>query len=425
MMTYDEAIAYIHSVSWRGSRPGLSRITELLEKLDSPERDLKCIHIAGTNGKGSTSAMLDSVLRAAGYSVGTFTSPFIERFNERIMLDGEPIPDKDLCRFLSVVAPIAEAMEDKPTEFELITALGFLYYKHKGCDIVVLEVGMGGRLDSTNVIEKPLLSIVTGIALDHIAILGDSVEKIAKEKAGIIKPGCPVLYGGDDAVAEGVLEREAALKNASFYKTDRSSLSVLRSDLFGNLFDYNGLTALELPLCGLYQTRNAATVLTALAILEKTGYRISEDAIRKGLAATRWRARFEVLMRDPLFIFDGSHNAQGIDAAVESIATYFHGQRVYLLSGVMADKAYDGMVQTLAPYAKRVFTVTPDNPRSLKAEAYAAVFRRAGLDAEGYPTVEAGVRAVIEAAKADKTPIVALGSLYLYGEVKCALERIV
>lgn len=424
MMTYGEAISYIHSVNWRGSRPGLSRITELLQKLDNPEKSLRCIHIGGTNGKGSTSAMLDCILRAAGYSVGSFTSPFIERFNERIMLNGQPISDDALCHYLSTVAPLAEAMADPPTEFELITALGFLYFKEQGCDYVVLEVGMGGRLDSTNVIESPVLSIITGIAFDHTAILGDTVEKIAYEKAGIVKARRPILYGGNDPDALAVIAREANEKNAPFYVTDRATLTVRESGLFGSVFSYRSYRELKLSLAGLYQTRNAATVLTAVALLRGEGLLIPDEAVRQGLMTVKWRARFEVLSEKPLFIFDGSHNKQGINAAVESIATYFSATRVLLLNGVMADKAYGEMIDTLLPYINKVFTVTPDNPRALSAEALAEEYRCRGCDAQSFESVEAGVRAIVAEGKASATPIVALGSLYMYGEVKNALTKV-
>lgn len=425
MMTYDEALAYIHSVNWRGSRPGLSRITALLDQLGHPERALHCIHIAGTNGKGSTSAMLSTILREAGYSVGTFTSPFIESFNERIMKDDKPIGNDDLCRLLSLVAPIAEAMDDPPTEFELITALGFLYFKETGCDIVVLEVGMGGRLDSTNVIEKPCLSVITGVSLDHMAVLGDTVELIAKEKAGIIKEGCPVLYGGDDPVVQEILEREALQKNAPFFVTDRSTLSVRRSDLYGSVFDFGGYRALSLSLAGLYQTRNAATVLTAVSLLRREGLSIPDTALRSGLEKTVWRARFEVISKEPLVIFDGSHNMEGIMAARESIAAFFGNTRILLLTGVMADKAYEDMAEILVPHIREVFTVTPDNPRALDSSALAEVYRKAGVGANAFDSVRAGVRAALIRAHEEKTPLVALGSLYMYGEVKSEVKALV
>ncbi len=420
MMTYKEALDYIHSVNWRGSRPGLSRITALLEKIGNPEKALRCIHIAGTNGKGSTSAMLTSVLTEAGYRVGLFTSPFIERFNERIMIGKEPISDDDLCELLSRVAPIAEAMDDKPTEFELITALGFLYFKEQAVDLVVLEVGMGGRLDSTNVIEAPLLSIITGIALDHMAVLGDTLEKIAAEKAGIIKERCPVLYGGEENSVRTVIEQRAKEKKAPFYTTDRSTLFVKKSDLFGSVFDYQDLRELSISLSGLYQTRNAATVLTAVALLEKEGLAISDRAIRTGLLKTRWRARFEVLSKEPLFVFDGSHNPQGVTAAAESIGRYFD-KKVLLLTGVMADKDYRDMAKTLFPYVEQVFCITPNNPRALSSKALAAVYREVGLSAEAFDDVKAGVTAAFLAARAEGSAVVALGSLYMYGEVKAAL----
>ncbi|MBO5767990.1 MAG: bifunctional folylpolyglutamate synthase/dihydrofolate synthase, partial [Clostridia bacterium] len=208
-MNYSAALEYIHSVEWLGSRPGLSRTQELLYKLGNPEKDMRYIHVAGTNGKGSTCAMLDSVLRRAGYKVGLYTSPYIVRFNERMCINGEPISDSELAELVETIKPIADTMEDKPTEFEIITALAFLYYKRHNCDIVVLEVGMGGRLDSTNVIDAPLVSVITGIALDHIAVLGNTVAEIAAEKAGIIKEGSAVVYGGRDDVAFSVSAKKA------------------------------------------------------------------------------------------------------------------------------------------------------------------------------------------------------------------------
>ena len=420
-MTYEETIAYIHSVNWRGSRPGLERITELLDKLGNPQKSLRCVHIAGTNGKGSTSAMLDSILREAGYKVGLFTSPYIETFNERVMYDGKPIDNDDLCRLVSEVAPIAEAMDDPPTEFELITALGFVYFQEKGCDVVVLEVGMGGRLDSTNVIEAPYLSIITGVALDHENFLGDTVEKIACEKAGVIKEGVPVLYGGEIESVKNIIESAAKEKNAPMFVTDRSSLVVKQADFSGTYLDYDGLKDLYLPLLGLYQPRNLATVVSAIKILRTRGLLVTESALRQGLAKTKWKARFEVLMQEPLFLFDGSHNMQGIDAACEAFSHYFGNKKLYLVTGVMADKAYDAMVKKLLPFAAKVFTVTPDNPRALSSETLAALYREYGVDAESFVCVKEAVMAACEQAKENSFAVAALGSLYMYGEVKAAL----
>lgn len=422
-MNYEEALAYIHSINWRGSRPGLSRTRTLLEKLGNPEKSLPCIHIAGTNGKGSTAAMLDSILREAGYRVGLFTSPFVERFNERIVYNGLPIPDGELARLTGIIAPLAESMADPPTEFELITALGFLYFAEMGCDAVVLEAGMGGRLDSTNVIEAPLLSIITGVALDHTAFLGDTVEKIAAEKAGIIKKGAPVLYGGETPSVKALLAEKAASLSAPFFATDRSRLVVRKSDLSGSVVDYEEYTGLCLSLCGLYQPRNLATVLTALRIL-KEKLPVSGEALRKGLAKTVWKARFEVLSQKPLFLFDGSHNKQGIEAACEAIAYYFPGQKLILLTGVMADKAYGEMASLLVPYIARVFTVRPDNPRALASEALAETYRMAGVEAASCGDMEEALTAALAASERENRPVIALGSLYMYGELKATLNRV-
>ncbi len=423
-MNYEEALSYIHSINWRGSKPGLSRTRTLLEKLGNPEKSLPCIHIAGTNGKGSTAAMLDSILREAGYRVGLFTSPFVERFNERIVYNGLPIPDGELARLTGLLAPLAESMDDPPTEFELITALGFLYFAEMGCDAVVLEAGMGGRLDSTNVIEAPLLSIITGVALDHTAYLGDTVEKIAAEKAGIIKKGVPLLYGGETPSVMALLAEKAALLSAPFYVTDRSRLIVQKSDLSGSVVDYEDYVGLRLPLCGLYQPRNLATVLTAFRILAKRGLPVSEEALRKGLEKTVWKARFEVLTRNPLVLFDGSHNRQGIEAACEAIDYYFPGQKLVLVTGVMADKAYGEMASLLVPYAARVFAVRPDNPRALAAEALAETYRQAGAEAVPCDSMEKALTAALRAAEEENRPVIALGSLYMYGELKATLRRV-
>ena len=423
-MTYEDAIAYIHSVNWRGSRPGLSRIFELLGKLGDPHKELRCVHIAGTNGKGSTSAMLDSILREAGYKVGLFTSPYIEFFNERIILDGKPIENEALCDLIERIAPLAEAMIDPPTEFELITALGFLYFKEKGCDVVVLEVGMGGRLDSTNVIASPLLSVITGVAIDHEGFLGDTVEKIAVEKAGIIKEGCPVLYGGELPSVRKILEERAKELGAPFYQTNRASLRLLSADLSGTVLDYDGLDHIVLPLVGLYQPKNLTTAVTAAKLLRTRGYSVSDRAIREGIEKTVWKARFELLAREPVFVFDGSHNMQSIDAACEALAHYFPNEKLFLVTGVMADKAYEEMVQKLLPYAARVFAVTPDNPRALSAKELAAVYRRHGVSADGYDSISDAVGEAYRTAKKEKRAVVALGSLYMYGEVKAALVKV-
>ncbi len=421
MMTYEEAIAYIHSVSWKGSRPGLARIKKLLDGLGNPQNGLRFVHIAGTNGKGSVSAMTESVLRAAGYRTGLFVSPYIRFFEERIVCCGEMIAKDDLSRLCAKVRAVADTMEDAPTEFELITAIGFLYFAEQKCDVVVLETGLGGRLDATNVIKDPLLTVITGIALDHTAILGDTVEKIAAEKAGIIKSGAPMLYGGRDLAARRVIEGAARKAGVPFVASADIPLSVREMTLSGTRVDFGAWKNVYIPLLGVYQPQNLATVLSAVDLLRTLGVFVSDEALRAGLSRVVWHGRFEKLSEDPLIFSDGAHNPEGIAAATESIKHYFGGEKVILLCGVMADKAYTQMVGTLAPVAWEVYTLTPENPRALSAADLADTFRAAGVPATACGSVPEAVSAALAAARATKRPLFSLGSLYMYKEVVDAL----
>jgi dihydrofolate synthase/folylpolyglutamate synthase len=366
--------------------------------------------------------MLASVLQSAGYRTGLYTSPYIRTFCERIRINGENIPEDSLATLTERIRPIADAMEDKPTEFELITALAFAYFAECRCDVVVLEVGLGGRLDSTNVIEDTVLSIITGIDFDHTALLGNTIEEIAKEKAGIIKAGRPVLFGGGEGIARDTVRNVALEKNAPFYCVDRSSYKEREATLDGTRFDYSHYTDLQLPLLGAYQPYNATLVLTAIDLLNGQGFTIGEDAVRRGLFSVRWPARFELLSRDPVIIYDGGHNPEGVRAAVASIKTYFEGQRVNILSGVMADKDKGEMIATMSQVALRAFAVTPNNPRALAAEEYAAQLASFGIPATAYASVIEGVRAAIESSKKEGIPLVCLGSLYLYEEAEAAVR---
>ena len=322
MMTYDEALEYIHGVSNFFCKPGLERIAELCDRLGNPQKHLKFIHVTGTNGKGSVCSMLSSILTAEGYKVGLYTSPYVREFNERMRINGENIPNEYLRELTEMVKESADKMTDSPTEFELITAIAFEYFKREKCDIVVLEVGMGGRLDATNIIENPLLSIITGVSVDHTAFLGDTVEKISGEKAGIIKHLCPTLYGGEDVIAEGVILDEAQKMQSPLYKTDYSAISISEMTLDGTTFNYKDRKDINIHLLGEYQPKNASVVLDAVDILRRGGIVIDEESVRVGLENAKWHARFEIIARDPLVIFDGAHNPQGIDAAVKSILKY-------------------------------------------------------------------------------------------------------
>ena len=419
MMTIEETMAYIHATAWQGSRPGLSRITALLSALGNPEADLRCIHIAGTNGKGSTSAMLDAILRAAGYRTALFTSPYLYAFGERMQIDGVPIPDNALCRVIDRIRPAVDAMEDRPTEFELITAAAFVYFAEERVDVAVIEVGMGGRLDATNVLKSPLLSVITGIALDHTAYLGDTVEAIAREKAGILRAGTPAVSGALDAEVRRVLCEEASSRGTEIAFTDLSALRDVRPTRFGTDFSYRERVGLHIPFAASYQPKNAALVLDACDALVANGLSLGEEAIARGLREVAWPGRFEYFSHDPDVIFDGSHNPEGIEAALLSIEALYEG-KFLLLTGVMGDKDYGAMINTLSPHAARAFCVRPDNPRALPARELAAAWQAGGVPAEGYPTVEAAMREALGAASEMGLPLFILGSLYLYREAKDA-----
>ena len=416
-MTYQEAIEYIHSINWAFCKPGLERIGELCEKLGHPEKKLKFIHVAGTNGKGSFCSMTESVLRAAGYKTGLYTSPYIREFNERMQINGENISDAELAELTEYIKPIADAMEDKPTEFELITAVAFEYFARHKCDIVVLETGLGGRLDSTNIIDTPVLSVITGIALDHTAILGDTVEKIAAEKAGIIKKGVPVIFGGEDATAASVIKAKADEMGSEFTQVDYSKLENINATLDGTDFDYGCLKGLHINLLGLYQPKNASVVLNAINALNTQGFSISEEQLRKGLESAVWHARFEKVAKEPLVIFDGAHNPQGIEQAVKSIKHYFGKNKVYLLTGVPKDKNYEEIAKMLSTVAKKAFTLTPDSPRALSSSDYAEVLRNSGIDATAFDSIEKAFITARSTAKNDGVPLVCLGSLYVYASL--------
>lgn len=441
-MTYEEALSYVHANTWTKHAPGLDRIRRLCARLGHPQKHLRFIHVAGTNGKGSTCAMTAAILRAAGYRVGLFTSPYIVRFNERMQIDGTPISDGELAELTERIRPFADGMEETPTEFELITAIGLVYFARHACDFVVFEAGMGGRLDSTNVIEatETAISVITGIAMDHTAYLGDTPEKIAAEKAGIIKKGRPVVFGGahepvgvgkdgrtgdvrvDPASCASVISARAKEMEAPYVPVDAEALTLTHTDLYGSDFDFGGLKGLHVPLAGLYQPYNAATALTVISLLAKEGVTIPEEAIREGLSSVSWPGRFEILCRDPLVISDGGHNPEGIDAAVATAKACFGGRRIFILSGVMADKDYAHMVNRMSEIAARVFTVTPGNSRALNGGAYAALFAENGLQAESFPAVADALSAAMKAAKETDTPVLCLGSLYMYAELKAALE---
>ena len=422
-MNEKSAIEYIHSVNWQFCKPGLDRIKKLCEYLGNPQNKLKFIHVAGTNGKGSFCSMLDCVLRRAGYKVGLFTSPYILEFNERIRVDGENISGDDLASVVEYVKEYADKMQDKPTEFELITAIGFEYFARCKCDVVILECGMGGRLDSTNIVNNVILSVITGISLDHTAFLGDTVEKIATEKAGIIKENTPVLWCGDHEGARNIISNAATEKGCVMYTPDRE-ITIKEKSLLFTTFDCGELENVKIRLLGSYQPKNARNVITACDILKKSGMSISNENIYDGLFDAIWHARFEIIGENPTFIFDGGHNPEGVVAAVESIKEYLPDEKICVITGVMADKDYEFIADRISEIAHKVYTVTPNNPRALDAKEYAKVYSARGIDANGYESLDLAVYDALAYAKENGKTVLSLGSLYMYCEVIEALKKL-
>ena len=423
MMTVQQATDYIHSKFRKGATPGQHRIRELLALLGNPEKGLKFVHIAGTNGKGSTAAMTASILNKAGYKAGLFTSPFIYRFHERIQLAGEQIADDDLVDVVEYVQGFAETMPEPPTEFELVCGIAMEYYKRQKADIIVLEVGMGGKLDATNAIEAPEVAVITNIGLDHTDALGNTLEEIAAHKAGIIKPGChAVAYRGTPGV-EAVYENICAELNVPLSMADFDTLKRKSHSLEGQVFDCGNRKDLFLPLLGDHQMYNASVVLGIADALIARGWVITEEHIREGIASVSWPGRFDIVGRDPLFIIDGGHNPQCIDALVKNIVDYLAGRRVIALTGVLADKDYGEMFRPVMGLVERFVCVTPDSPRKLEAKLLAEYLRNNGAEADGFDSMMDGVKRAVELAGQDGV-VLCFGSLYSIGDIKASLDQL-
>ena len=422
-MNVNEAIAYIHSANWMGSEPSLDRTRNLLAMMGNPEKKLKFVHIAGTNGKGSTAAMTASILTKAGYKTGLYTSPYIYRFHERMQIDGEQIADEDIVDITTWVKELAATLPDHPREFELVCCIAFEYFARKNCDIVVLEVGMGGEFDATNVIECPEVAVITNIGLDHTDFLGNTLEAIAETKAGIFKEGgYAVVYRGTPGVEE-VFERICDQRSIRLRKADFEGLVSKSRSLFGQTFDCGARKDLELPLLGEHQMFNASVVLSVMDAMIEQGWKISEEQIREGLKCVTWPGRFDIVSRDPLFIIDGGHNPQCIEALVTNIRDYLADRRVIALVGVLADKDYAEMFRPVMGLVEQFVCITPDSPRKLEADDLAAYLRGVGAKAEGCGEMEKGIRRCLELAGSDGV-VLCFGSLYSIGAVKDTLEKV-
>ncbi len=419
MMNAEQALAYIHSVCWKGTIPGLGRTTELLHRLGDPQNALKFVHIAGTNGKGSTASMLASIFRCAGYRTGLYTSPYILCFNERMQVDGQMIADAELAELTAFVKPHAEAMAEHPTEFELVTAIAMVYFLRKNCDIVILEVGMGGLWDSTNVIQTPEAAVLCNIGLDHVQFLGNTLEEIAETKAGIIKGGDVISYRTE---VEHIFAEKCKKTGAALHLPKFDTIRLHRTDFSGQCFDCEGRSELFLPLLGEHQRKNTAVVLKAVDVLHQKGWNLPEDAVREGLRTVRWPGRFELLAEKPIFFVDGGHNAQCMQALVQNITAHLPNRAITALTGVMADKDVAKMYESVAPYVSRWVTVTPDNPRAMAAADLAQVLAQFQKPVTACKSVEEGVETAISQTEPDGA-VVAFGSLYMVGAIRKKMEK--
>ena len=421
-MTEQEAISYIENYGWSTTRLGLDRTRALLRALGDPQKKLRFIHVAGSNGKGSFCAMFDAILRAAGYRTGLYTSPYIQVFNERIRIDGEDIAGDRLAEITERVMAIAEGMEDHPSQFELVTAIALQYFYEEGCGAVVLEVGMGGALDSTNAIDAPELAVITNIGLEHTEYLGSTLEAIAETKAGIIKTGCScVCYDGAPEVTE-VVKNVCAERGVPLSCVDFSRLEPLDYSLDGQRFKWDG-REYSLSLLGPHQLHNAALVLTGVEALRARGWDIPDAAVSEGLRTVQWPARMEVLSRSPLFILDGGHNPQCAEALTTSLDLLLPEKKVIFLTGVLADKDYESIMSLMLPYADRFVCVTPDSPRRLTADALADYLRSRGARACSCESIEDGVTRALELSEETGVPVVSFGSLYMAGHVRTVFPQ--
>lgn len=423
-MNFLQAMEYIHSTHRFGSVLGLSNMEDLMKRLGDPQKQLKFVHVAGTNGKGSAVSFLTSILIEAGYKTGMYTSPFMHRFNERIQVNKCEIENEEIAELTSIIKQKTDEMvsegKSHPTEFELVTAMAFLYFARHKCDIVVLEVGLGGRLDATNIIEKPLLSVITTISFDHMDVLGDTLSKIAYEKAGIIKENIDVVVYPQEKEAIDVIKAECKSKNAKLTEADFSEIVSHNSpDSFnpeGQIFSFMGFDNLKICLLGEHQQKNASLALLCALILKERGFLITEESIRTGLCKARWQGRFEMVNFKPIVIIDGAHNLQGVEELSKNLCKYFKNDKINFIMGVLKDKDYQSMINYTLPIAKTYMTITPSNPRALNSEELCCQIRQMGGDATAFKSIQEVCNYAVENMKNEV--ICVFGSLYFLGEIR-------
>lgn len=426
-MKYTECLDYIESLSVYGIRPGLDSIRELLARLRNPQDALSFVHIAGTNGKGSTLAYVSTVLKCAGYKVGRYISPTIFDYCERIQIGEKKISRKSLGEYMDVVKAACDDMVAEglthPSPFEVETALAFLYFKEQGCDIVVLEAGMGGLMDATNVIRNTVVAVLTSISMDHMQFLGDDLGKIATQKAGIIKPGCSVVSTMQMPQAMMAIKRACEEKHVQLILSEESKATKIRYGLEKQTFSYKGYKDIAISQAGLYQLQNACLAIDVVEALRTKGYEISDKALYKGLLLAKWLGRFSVIGKRPTFIVDGAHNEDAADKLAEAISFYFTNKRIIYIMGMLRDKECEKVIAKTARFAQQIITITPPgNKRAMDG------YELAGLVAKENPNVTAAgsVEEAVELARllaGKEDVIIAFGSLSYLGRLMETVER--
>lgn len=430
-MNYEEALQFIHSTYKFGSKLGLQNITKLTELLGNPQNSYKIIHVAGTNGKGSTCNIIHDVLMASGYKTGLFISPYLEEFTERIQINKQQIDKDSLARITGIIKDKIDIMlkegYNHPTEFEVITAIGFKYFQEQKIDILILEVGLGGRFDATNVVSNTLISVITSISYDHMEYLGDTLEKIAFEKAGIIKENSGVVIYPQENNIVSTIKNVAKSKNATVYEIKKEEIKKIKGDLSGQWFKYLkddvfNLPAVKMNFLGEHQLYNALTALRTLEIVKSAGYNITEESIIQGFNSCRFAGRFEVLRTNPVIILDGGHNINGVEYFSKAVKENFGDNKIILFFGMLKDKNPEDVLPFILPLCKEIYTLTPDNPRAMSASELSVLIKKhSDLKAIPLDSYDEIIPLIKHIDKNDYAAFV--GSLYMIGKVRTLLKN--
>ncbi len=411
-MNYEESLDFIHSRNKFGIKLGLDATNILLDKIGSPHKKLKFIHIAGTNGKGSTTSYIHDILVSKDFKVGKFISPYVYSFTERIQINNCEISKNDLAQCTTIVHDAIERYGLTPTEFEVVTAVGLLYFERQKCDYVTLEVGMGGRFDATNVIPSPLVSVITSISIDHTEYLGDTIEKIAFEKCGIIKTGSKtVAYTDNPIEADTVIKKTCDEKNAPLTMPDKNDIVILDQSIEGTDFLYKN-EKYHINMLGKHQVYNAVSAVETAKLLG-----IEEGFIKQGLENTKFKGRLDIISKNPLIIEDGAHNYSGVTALCDALKTYFSDKKIIIVMAMLKDKEYEKCVKALSPLAHTFITTEADNPRKTSAQELADTVKKYTKNVYAQPDVNKA----LDLAKSlyDNNSVICIcGSLYLLGDVQ-------